>query len=270
MRENNTPLHEAVIANDIDSVVLYKQEFPEWLGQPNAWGIPPLYLAKLLGHKKIVSVLEPGPETPIQIQWKGSSSIDECSEATFTEKTGVIYTSTPVFSSYDRLSEVIRACPWWLAKTPLGRECRWLGALHEKDFSDGSVANVSIRWVHEEMGYGLFANTPLKKGDFIAEYVGLIHRRYRIHPNTNGYCLHYPSGYLFWKVFMVDAQKHGNYSRFINHSDQPNLYPQVALHTHLLHTLLIAKRPIEAGEELTLDYGRDYWRRRKKKMRKVS
>ena len=69
----------------------------------------------------------------------------------------------------------------------------------------------------------------------------------------------------FWG-FVIDAEKGGNLTRFINHSDQPNLEPIGVFWKGSLHIILRSLKKIQKGEQLTYDYGADYWSRRKDKI----
>ena len=60
-----------------------------------------------------------------------------------------------------------------------------------------------------------------------------------------------------------DASQYGNAGRFVNHSCDPNLVAVRVIFGHndfrFPNVVFIAKREIEAGEELTLDYGDVFW-----------
>jgi SET domain-containing protein len=54
--------------------------------------------------------------------------------------------------------------------------------------------------------------------------------------------------------WIVDATREGNISRFINHSCDPNCYTQIIDVEGQKKIVVIANRPIEAGEEITYNY----------------
>jgi SET domain-containing protein len=159
---------------------------------------------------------------------------------------------------------VLKHCPWILRKSPLGVKNRWLGILYERELQSGYTANVAIKWIDDSFGYGLFAEDDLPAMTFVGVYTGVIRRRFRLHPNHNAYCFHYPSGFWRWKVFMIDAENKGNYTRFINHSDKPNLKPVCVVNRGLLHIVFLTNQHVVKGAQLTFNYGSDYWRKRKK------
>ncbi|MBS0624077.1 MAG: SET domain-containing protein-lysine N-methyltransferase [Verrucomicrobia bacterium] len=140
----------------------------------------------------------------------------------------------------------------------------WLGQLHSKQLEQCFLEDVALRWVCPEIGYGIFTNKPIKKWDFIGEYVGLVRRRNILMRNVNDYCFMYPRAWLSWKPFTIDSQAQGNLTRFINHSDQPNLESLSVYWDGVFHVIFRAIEDIAVGTELRYDYGSLYWQKRKK------
>jgi SET domain-containing protein len=98
-------------------------------------------------------------------------------------------------------------------------------------------------------GLGLFANAPFKRGQFLIEYVGPILTckeaderggRYLFETNKNRF---------------IDGKSRSNIARYINHSCKPNCEVDIRRG----HILVFAKNKIEPGEELTYDYGKEYF-----------
>jgi SET domain-containing protein len=98
-------------------------------------------------------------------------------------------------------------------------------------------------------GYGLFARAPMKRGDFILEYTGI-----RI-PTKQADEL--KTKYLFEidEHWTVDGSPRTNTARYINHSCKPNCEADVVDGKVVIH----AARVIFPGEELTMDYGDEYF-----------
>lgn len=67
------------------------------------------------------------------------------------------------------------------------------------------------------------------------------------------------------KLYEIDAQVYGNEARFINHfkglATEPNveMFPYFSKNDGKLHVYIDALRNIEAGEQILLDYGPEYW-----------
>lgn len=98
-------------------------------------------------------------------------------------------------------------------------------------------------------GLGLFALKPLRRGDFIAYYSG------RLISNETADRLW--TKYLFEvnNRWTVDGSGRSNIARYINHSCRPNAESDVRKH----RVFITAIRTIRPGDEITYNYGRDYF-----------
>lgn len=103
-------------------------------------------------------------------------------------------------------------------------------------------------------GYGVFALAPITSNERIVEYVGEILRR--IVARNRQMALPMSQNYMFelepGKI--IDATTRGNIARFINHSCDPNCLVKIVDVQGQKKLNVIAKRPIEVNEELTIDY----------------
>jgi SET domain-containing protein len=86
-------------------------------------------------------------------------------------------------------------------------------------------------------------------GSFVIEYVGRPATAKQIKENRGKY--------LFWTsdVSMIDGNIPSNSARFINHSCAPNC--EVRIRNRRLY--IFALRTIQPGEELSYDYGEEYF-----------
>ena len=101
-------------------------------------------------------------------------------------------------------------------------------------------------------GRGCFATAPFKKGRKIAEMTGERVSRVEAARRMRGKKrLHICAIDSYWGV---DGSRGGNGMQFVNHSCTPNTFMRI---THG-HVLFFARRDIEPGEELTLDYVESY------------
>lgn len=100
-------------------------------------------------------------------------------------------------------------------------------------------------------GLGLFANTSFKRGDFIIEYTG--ERISHEEADRRG------GRYLFIlsKKVVLDGRRHEHTARYINHACKPNAEAVIDEEKDEVH--IIARKKILPGEEITYDYGKDYW-----------
>ena len=106
-----------------------------------------------------------------------------------------------------------------------------------------------IRRSRPGLGRGLFAATPFRKGEFLLEYTG------KKIPTPYADTLH--TRYLFEldTEWTIDGSDNSNTARYINHSCTPNCECDVREEKILIH----ATRDIRSGEELTMDYGEEYF-----------
>ena len=111
------------------------------------------------------------------------------------------------------------------------------------------MAKKLFRIARSRTGLGLFATAEIKKGAFIAEYKG---RRIR-----NAEADRRPNRYMFEinNRWTLDGATRRNLARYANHSCRPNAESDVKKHK----VFLTAKRKIQPGEEITYDYGKDYF-----------
>lgn len=100
-------------------------------------------------------------------------------------------------------------------------------------------------------GLGLFTLSPLKKGDFVIEYTG--EKISSDEADDRG------GKYLFTinKKLVLDGKDRKHTARYINHSCRPNCEAEVDEDEEKVN--IYAKKNIEAGEELTYNYGKEYW-----------
>ncbi len=137
-----------------------------------------------------------------------------------------------------------------------------LGEHYKEAICLGATVPASIRYISSEVGYGLFADADIYPGTFIGEYTGVV-RENNDHLTMSDYLYRYPVPDDIGRDFVIDAGS-GNLTRFINHSDTPNCQTGYAFCCGLYHLILTAKDPIRAGQQLSFDYGRKYWRLRGK------
>lgn len=149
-------------------------------------------------------------------------------------------------------------------KGKMGQLALWLGKIHGYQIDQANIPDVSIRWISDQIGYGLFTNKPLKKWEFIGEYTGILRERNLFFRNINDYCFMYPRAWISLKAFTIDSKKHGNFTRFINHSDTPNCESVSVFHNGIFHIIFRTIKEISEGSQLTYDYGSIYWQARKK------
>ena len=128
------------------------------------------------------------------------------------------------------------------------------------------IAPTSIKLVNSKIGYGLFAQKKIFKGLFVGEYTGQI--------TSENDC---SSGVYAWDYqvfnasndnlneYVIDASTSGNETRFVNDDgiDSNCVSFHIAGKDDIPHIVYVTLRDIKAGEQLTIDYGHEYWEDRR-------
>ena len=138
-------------------------------------------------------------------------------------------------------------------------DCACGTACQNQRFQQRQYADVSVIKT-EKKGFGLRANTDLRAGDFIFEYIGEVinegqFRRRMLQYDSEG-IKHFYFMSLSRGEF-VDATRKGNLGRFCNHSCNPNCFVDKWVVGDKLRMGIFAERRIRAGEELVFNYNVD-------------
>ena len=121
---------------------------------------------------------------------------------------------------------------------------------------------MSIRWINEDVGHGIFAEEDLSQGGFIGIYGGIIQERVLI--KERDYAWAYPIKTLEGDRLIIDAGKRGNELRFINDGINPNcVMKNIIGPDGLWYVCYIALKDIKKGDQLLISYGPSYWDTRK-------
>jgi uncharacterized protein len=102
-------------------------------------------------------------------------------------------------------------------------------------------------------GLGLFATEPFRKGEFIVRYTGR-----RVTDAESERREARGARYMFEinSHWAIDGSSRSNLARYVNHSCRPNAE---ALERRKHRIVYVARRRIKPGEEITVDYGKDYF-----------
>jgi len=107
----------------------------------------------------------------------------------------------------------------------------------------------NLRVKRSYAGLGLFTENQIKRGDFIIEYFG---------PVLNDAQVEKKGGKYLFAVddkWTIDGSARKNVARYLNHSCRPNCEAEIDGKRIYLH----AVKSIKPGEELTYDYGKEYF-----------
>jgi len=107
----------------------------------------------------------------------------------------------------------------------------------------------------EGAGKGLFAKQRIEIEDTIGYYTGYIIDEVEFNNPDRPF-----SPYVMWvssKHIIVGEGPEANYTRYINHSEEPNAF--LITSTRWKTARIEAISTIEPGEEIFFNYGDDYW-----------
>jgi len=142
-------------------------------------------------------------------------------------------------------------------------------------FRDRQPPKLYIKYISENIGYGVFAGEDIALGQFIGHYSGRLIARsgmgyfpYGREYNV-GYIRRKPTNKFVEKRadfikgdFFINAAKYGNHTRLINHNAKAantELMAYTFKEARYVHLGVIAACPIKKGEEILDNYGDDYW-----------
>lgn len=253
-------IHQAVIDDD---VAMFEKELKKQgsLSSKNALELTPKDLAVYLGSKKCLRCLEDETDLKVPIYRNKEKAFFTLSREEVKKQLQIDYTNHLIFDNVDILSWVRKKCEKRLQDDDYRQMNRWTQALHEKAIYGPPKDFAAIRWINPVLGYGVFATKDIKSLSYIGEYTGIIRKRCSKKDRFNNYVFRYVSGPKS-TPFVIDAKTCGNFTRFINHSDEPNLTSRWIISRGITHIIVFANQFIPKGKQLTYNYGSHYWRSR--------
>lgn len=250
------PLHQAIIHHQPEEVEkLLKKGVKD---RPNQWGMTAADLSKWLDRKSPLNLQE---EKSILIYRNSDEKIHAIPISEFEKRLNLTYTDSLIFDSYDTIQKVAKKCARKMKKTDLYQMNTWTLALHKKELETPREHLFYIKWINRYLGYGVFAATDIPSLTYLGEYTGVVKKRNNRKNRFNDYVFSYD---LCGKStrWCIDARERGNFTRFLNHSDQPNLTSRWIIKEGITHIILYSNQRIKKGTQLTYCYGPWYWRSR--------
>ena len=115
-----------------------------------------------------------------------------------------------------------------------------------------SMMRKSYRVGRSRTGLGLFATAPIEKGALIVEYKG------RRIPHAQAQRLEARGSRYMFEInsrWTIDGSSRRNLARYANHSCRPNAESDLVAGRMILRAI----KTIKPGEEITYDYGKEYF-----------
>lgn len=253
-KEGDNILHLAVIA-DLSSLPGELGEDPILLFRRNHYGFTPIEVAQFLKRGKFSKHLS--FSSPVPFRKRPGVAIESPYDAALEN---LFFLSNPIFENEHTLYKILSHSQKEKEKDLIPPEKTWMGIYFDKEMQQGAQPFVSIRFIDEEVGFGVFAEQRILSCSFVGEYTGIIQQTTRKNMKDKKYCVHYTVSQMGRNNFIIDAEKMGNFTRFINHSANPNLSLQSVYWRGIPRMIFIALKEIEEGTQFTFDYGTFFWK----------
>jgi SET domain-containing protein len=172
------------------------------------------------------------------------------------------YLPSLCFQNEKTQKKIEKQCARAAHKERITTHQKWLGQYYSREILGHIPLDLTIAWIDEKIGYGVWTNQDISAQTYIGEYTGVLRKRTFFGRWKNRYCFDYNIGEGRNSSYVIDAQDSGNHTRFINHSFKPNLEPVSVYFQGLIHIIIFASKAIASGTQLCYDYGEDYWKRR--------
>lgn len=256
--EQQSLLHLAVLDDQMEWISQFGSQ-RELLERRNRYGLTPLDLALFLHKQKSASVLAGSSR---------SCQFFSQPHVTFESRNRPVadleYLAQPVFESQDALEEVLAYTQKAKNEDAIPSDRIWMGVYYDTEIQKGIHPGVAVRWINEAIGFGVYASERILPLSYVGEYTGLIQKRKSRHVKQANYCFRYSTWPMGKHRYVVDAEHMGNFTRFINHSEHPNVGLVCAYWRGLPRLILISLQEIPKNGQLTIDYGPTFWKQSKR------
>ncbi len=199
----------------------------------------------------------------IQVLLKNSSQIETLSIDDFSKQMGISWLNALEFQTDGYIQKILKQSKRAMRKKELSIRAKWLGVRYKQEVSNGYMPKISIRYIDEHFGYGGFAEEDIAVGAYIGEYTGIVRKRRWRKDRKNDYCFEYTIGDWVYNPFIIDAKGKGNFTRYINHSEDPNVESLSVYVDEVMHIIFVALKPIKAGSQMCYHYGDTFWKKRR-------
>ncbi|KNE55096.1 hypothetical protein AMAG_01030 [Allomyces macrogynus ATCC 38327] len=123
-----------------------------------------------------------------------------------------------------------------------------------------------VAYTDDVRGFGLFAASPIRKGDVLGVYAGVLTNQ----SHTTDYEWSYPSDIRDeagnTMNLGIDAKDRGNWFRFANDGDEDHINAEVQYvpYRNVWNIMYVANKAIPVDGEVLVSYGHGYWSSRPK------
>ena len=255
-KEGDNILHLAVVS-DLSKLPDEIANDRGLLLKRNHYGLTPIEISKFLKRGSFSKHLP--LHAPIPFRKKYGAPIDDKHAHAVLDS--LSFLPNPVFENDQTLYNILSCSQKAKIKDQITPEKTWMGIYFDKEVQQGAHPPVSIRYIDDEVGFGVFAEQRIPSCSFVGEYTGIIQERKRKQVKDKRYCVRYTVWEMGRRNFIIDAEKMGNFTRFFNHSANPNLSLQTVYWRGMPRMIFITLKEIEEGTQFTFDYGTFFWKK---------
>jgi uncharacterized protein len=249
-------LHLAVLANRTDLVKEIVDNLPQLKWRRNSMNWSPLELAHFLPREKLVHLLQPHP-TP---HFCDQPNVLIPDRDRFESLAAVEYIPQPLFATQAIFNEIVNWTKKAKREDAIPRERIWMGIYFDKEIQTDMHPKISIRYIDEKVGFGVFTEQRIPSCAFAGEYRGVVQERKKKELKDKVHCVRFTVWEMGKRKFILNAENKGNFTRFINHSAKPNLSLQSVYWRGIPRLIFVALKEISEGTQLTFDYGTFFWK----------
>lgn len=254
-KEGDNILHLAVLS-DLKEFPKELAEDKSLLWKRNNYGLNPIEIGRFLKKGCFSKYIKEAD--PIPFRKHPGVVIENTNELVMLDHLNFL--PHPVFENNQVLYNILSRTQKAKERDQIPPEKTWMGIYFDSEIQEGTHPPVSVRYIDEEVGFGVFAEQRIPPCSYVGEYTGIIQERKRKHVKDKMYCVRYTVWEMGRRNFIIDAEKIGNFTRLINHSANPNLSLQSVYWRGLPRMIFIALKEIEEGTQFTFDYGTFFWK----------
>jgi hypothetical protein len=166
----------------------------------------------------------------------------------------------PLFESDEVFNDILSGTKKAKTADKIPPEKIWMGIYFDKEIQEGNHPKVSVRFINDKVGFGVFAEKRITSCAFAGEYRGVIKEVKKKELKDKIHSVRYTVWEMGRRRFVLDAEKKGNFTRFINHSAKPNLSLQSVYWRGVPRMIFVTLKEIQPETQLTFDYGTFFWK----------
>jgi uncharacterized protein len=250
-----TILHLAVLDDQLDYISRFSAD-RALLSRRNRFGLTALELALYLHKQKSAEILSGLArhqnflsQPNVEFESFGGSPQDD-----------IEFISQPVFERVQVLEEIFSYSAQAKSDDKIPNDRIWMGVYFDREIQQALHPRMKIKLIDREIGYGVFAGERILPSSCVGEYTGVIQERKSNHVNQSNYCFRYTAWPMGKRQYVIDAENMGNFTRFINHSDNPNIGLVCVYWRGMPRLIFISIKEIAEGDQLLFDYGKTFWK----------